>query len=193
MGKQRLYHTIVADPPWKHSLGGTWKAKKDKARPQRDYPLMEIGQIMDLQVPAARQSHLYLWAVAQHVDWAYEVASAWDFSPVILWTWHKSGLGVGRFQCNTEHVLVCRRGPRQGNPFGSSGRTGPATNGTCFDWPRGRASVKPKAFYDLVEAISPAPRLEMFARALRHGWDVWGNEVTCSVDILGARMEEHRE
>lgn len=183
MSNYRLYRTIVADPPWKHSLGGTWKARKDKARPQRDYPLMELADIMDLDIPAAPQCHLYLWAVAQHVDWAYEVASAWDFLPVILWTWRKAGLGVGRFQCNTEHVLVCRRGVRQGNPFGASGRNGPATNGTSFDWPRGPASVKPQAFYDLVEQISPGPRLEMFARAPRDHWDVWGNEVIHSVEI----------
>jgi N6-adenosine-specific RNA methylase IME4 len=29
----------------------------------------------------------------------------------------------------------------------------------------------------MVEAVSPGPRLELFARRARPGWTVWGNEV----------------
>jgi N6-adenosine-specific RNA methylase IME4 len=45
-----------------------------------------------------------------------------------------------------------------------------------WQWPRGPHSAKPEAFLDLVEQMSPAPRLEMFARRDRLGWDTWGNE-----------------
>jgi N6-adenosine-specific RNA methylase IME4 len=37
-------------------------------------------------------------------------------------------------------------------------------------------SVKPEGFLDMVERVSPAPRLELFARRDRLGWDTWGNE-----------------
>jgi N6-adenosine-specific RNA methylase IME4 len=45
-------------------------------------------------------------------------------------------------------------------------------------WPRmDRAhSQKPEAFLDLVETVSPGPRLEMFARRNRLGWDTWGDQ-----------------
>ena len=43
--------------------------------------------------------------------------------------------------------------------------------------PRSRHSVKPEEAYSRIERVSPGPRLEMFARAERPGWDVWGNEV----------------
>ena len=43
-------------------------------------------------------------------------------------------------------------------------------------WPRGKHSQKPEAFLDLVEQMSPAPRVELFARRDRLGWDTWGNE-----------------
>ena len=36
---------------------------------------------------------------------------------------------------------------------------------------------------DLIETVSDAPRLEMFARREREGWDVWGNEVESSVAL----------
>jgi N6-adenosine-specific RNA methylase IME4 len=37
-------------------------------------------------------------------------------------------------------------------------------------------SRKPDEIYDLVEACSPGPYLELFARFRRAGWDQWGNE-----------------
>lgn len=182
------YRTIVADPPWTPTLGATWKSSyRDKARPQRHYSLMTVEKIAELAPPVADQAHLYLWALAQHVDWAYVVAEAWGFDPVILWTWRKPGLGTGRFQCNTEHVLVARRGSRHGNPFGTGGRNAATTGGTCFDWPRAAHSVKPDEFYDLVERLSSGPRLELFARRQRLGWDSWGNECRCDaeMDVVG--------
>lgn len=177
------FATIVADPPWTYALGGTWAARVDKARPQAFYETMTLAEIKALDVPAAPQSHLYLWAVAAHVDYGYEVARAWGFEPVITWTWKKPGLGVGRFRCNTEHVIVARKGSRHGNPFGQGGRHEQATAGTLFEWPRGRHSEKPAEFFDLVERLSPGPRLEMFARSQRPGWSMWGNEVMGDVVI----------
>lgn len=179
------YRTIVADPPWEATLGGSWGAKVDKGRPQRFYKTMSLDDIkaLDVSSVAADQAHLYLWALTQHVDWGFETARAWGFDPVTILTWCKPGLGVGRFRCNTEHVIVARKGSRHGNPFGPGGRTAQATEGTCFRWPRGRHSAKPEAFYNLVERLSPGPRLEMFARTKRPPWDAWGNEVDSTVCI----------
>jgi hypothetical protein len=42
---------------------------------------------------------------------------------------------------------------------------------------RTKHSKKPQEAYGLIERASPGPRLEMFAREPRDGWDVWGNEV----------------
>jgi N6-adenosine-specific RNA methylase IME4 len=91
-----------------------------------------------------------------------------------------------------EHFLVARKGGRHGNAFGAGGRVAQATDGTCFawpegeghevpaddlhDWPRGRHSKKPADFFALAERLSPGPRLELFARQARPGWDGWGDE-----------------
>jgi N6-adenosine-specific RNA methylase IME4 len=42
---------------------------------------------------------------------------------------------------------------------------------------RYRHSEKPSSAYDLIEARSRGPFLEMFAREERPGWTVWGNEI----------------
>uniref|UniRef100_A0A6M3LR23 Putative methyltransferase n=1 Tax=viral metagenome TaxID=1070528 RepID=A0A6M3LR23_9ZZZZ len=164
------YRTIVADPPWTPVIGATWETRfTDKSRPQKHYQTMTLEAIKGLDIPAADSAHLWLWCLSQHVDWGYEVARAWGFEPAITLTWCKAGLGAGRFQCNTEHVLLCRRGPRQLAAF-------ERTAGTWFRWARGAHSVKPDAFYEMVERVSPGPYLELFARRRRYGWDVWGNE-----------------
>lgn len=179
------FRTIVADPPWQPSLGGSWGARVDKGRGQRFYRTMSLDAIKALPIAdlAATQAHLYVWCVAQHIDWGYEVARAWGFEPVVTLTWVKPGLGVGRFRCNTEHVVLARRGSRHGNPFGMGGRHAQALAGTWSSWPRGRHSQKPEEFYALVERLSPGPRVELFARSQRSGWAVWGDEVQTEIAL----------
>jgi len=45
-----------------------------------------------------------------------------------------------------------------------------------IDPPAGH-SKKPECSYDMIEALSEPPRLEIFARQHRLGWDVIGDEV----------------
>jgi len=37
-------------------------------------------------------------------------------------------------------------------------------------------SRKPCEFVDLIEACSPGPYIELFARGVRDGWTMWGNQ-----------------
>lgn len=164
--------TIVADPPWNVKQGSTWKTRfTDKARPQRFYPTMSLEEIKAIKVPSSKQSHLYLWVVNQHPDWGFEVAKAWGFDEYVqMLTWMKPGMGCGQFQCNTEHCLLFRKGGRKDNAFGKTGGTG-------FSWNRGKHSEKPEEFYSLVEKVSLAPYMELFARKQREGWVCLGDGI----------------
>lgn len=178
----KLYKTVVIDPPWAPKQGATWKTRfTDKGRPQKHYNTLTLDEIKQIKLPIEEQAHVYVWAINQHLDWAYDLTIHWGLEVIQIFTWCKNGLGVGQFQCNSEQILVCRRGSRHGNPFGKS-------KGTWFQWDRGIHSEKPQEFYELVEKISPAPRLDMFARKKRKGWDVWGNEVNS--DIIGLDFNE---
>jgi N6-adenosine-specific RNA methylase IME4 len=57
--------------------------------------------------------------------------------------------------------------------------------------PRGRHSAKPEEAYDIFEKVSPGPRLEMFARGRRPGWEAWGNEAPADnrIEVAG---DSHR-
>ena len=42
---------------------------------------------------------------------------------------------------------------------------------------RGRHSAKPGKVRNIIEGVSPGPRLELFGRNGVNGWTVWGNEI----------------
>jgi len=69
------FRCIVADPPWRPSLhaNNPRRATLDKAGPQKHYPTMLLDDICSIQPPSAKQCHLWLWVLTQHVDWAFSV------------------------------------------------------------------------------------------------------------------------
>lgn len=186
------YHTIVADPPWVLKFGaartppktGGWtEAKWQRAKVANlPYQTMTIAEIAALPISdlAESSAHLYVWTVNRYISETYDLVRGWGFRPAQLLTWCKAPMGEGlggAFVPTTEHVLFARRGV-----LANTARI----DSTWWLWKRGEHSAKPDAFLDLVEQVSPGPRLEMFARRQRLGWDTWGNEALNHVEIGAA-------
>ena len=144
----------------------------------RHYPLLRKHEIIEVMLtsgvwnPNRNGCHLYLWITNNHRAAGEFVMEALGFRYITMRTWAKDRIGLGQYwRGQTEHVL-----------FGVMGKM-PAlvkTESTLIGKgivPRGKHSAKPDIFYKEVERVSPGPRLEMFARASRKGWDAWGNEV----------------
>jgi len=89
---------------------------------------------------------------------------------LVRMVWHKLGgfQPVGLPQIIEELVLIGRRG---GLGFNET-----RDFKLCFDAPRREHSRKPEAFYDLVRRVSPGPRLDMFSRERRDGFEQFGVE-----------------
>jgi N6-adenosine-specific RNA methylase IME4 len=185
------YRTIVADPPWEvrtgRLLGATrgWKMRESVASQPVSYPTMSLDEIAELPVAdlADPNAHLYLWTINRYVENAYDIARAWGFRPSTLITWTKTPMGSGLGGCwgiTTEHVLFCRRGKLR-----AIGRSNSTWFATKRQYENGAPahSKKPDAFLDLVEQVSPGPYLELFARRQRLGWDTWGDEALCHVNL----------
>lgn len=166
------YRTIVADPPWDHSDGtGTTLVEGKWRGSDLPYSVMEVEEIAGLPVAAlaAPDAHLYLWTTNRYLPTAYAVAEAWGFKPIKPLIWCKTPMGfMGRpfGGSSVEFCIFARRGSLRAT--GDAGRQ-------WFDWARGSHSVKPAAFGDLVEQVSPGPYVELFARSPRLGWDSWGH------------------
>jgi N6-adenosine-specific RNA methylase IME4 len=52
-------------------------------------------------------------------------------------------------------------------------------------------SRKPDEQYDLIEACSPGPYLELFARGTRPNWSVWGNEANDAYEPMWKTYSHH--
>jgi len=176
----KRYRTIVADPPWHYDFrngGGRADQGRVPNRPM-PYETMAIEEIAAIPVGdlAEKNAHLYLWTTQRYLRDAFDITQAWGFETASVLVWSKKPKGfVGTYVCSTEFVLFARRGalPAKGKQLG-----------TCFQWSRSAHAVKPEAFLDMVERVSPGPYVELFARRARFGWDYWGNESLGTAEMV---------
>lgn len=164
------YRCIVIDPPWPIQ-----KIEREE-RPNQgialDYPVMSLEEIAALPIhEIAEESgcHVYLWVTQKYLPDGLKLFEAWGVRYQCILTWVKNvGFTPFSWMYSTEHVLFGRIGSLDLERMGLR---------LDFSAPVTGHSRKPDVFYDLVRQASPEPRLEMFARQGRDGFDVWGNEV----------------
>ena len=186
-----IYKCVLADPPWNEQGGG-----KSTRGAQRHYPLMKapaiaelMGEWMDGHV--VDPAHLWLWATSNHLKDAMWVMEKLGFRYVTNAVWVKVSSGDGLLPCST-HQEAAQDGLQIGLGqymrhahewllFGARGKAmvpPPARRPPSVIFaPRTKHSKKPEESFRLIECVSDGPRLEMFARARRDGWDARGNEV----------------
>jgi N6-adenosine-specific RNA methylase IME4 len=153
-------------------------------RPLDDIKTLPVADLAD------DEAHLWLWSTRKmfREGHAAAVARAWGFEPCTEIIWGLRNPGMGGFVGNGhEPVLLASRG---GLPFPKSEL--PA--GVMF-WRQLYAngkvhSAKPEGFLDLVERVSPEPRIELFARRARFGWDYWGDESLGTADLARVASNE---
>lgn len=172
------FKTILADPPWQFQ-NRTGKVAPEHKRLNR-YPTMSLDDIKALPVAEVAEdtSHLYLWVPNALLLEGLEVMKAWGFQYKTNIIWEKirndgapDGRGVGFYFRNVTEILL----------FGVRG-----TNVRTLDPGRSQVNLirskkrehsrKPDEMIDLIERCSPGPYLELFARGVREGWTLWGNQ-----------------
>lgn len=166
------YSCIVIDPPW------DIKKIQREVHPDQgkflDYPTMPLERIADenwvpVRTHAADDCHLYLWVTQKYLPAGLWLMEQWGFRYQCVMTWRKNfGMTPFSWMYDTEHVIFGRKGNLPLNQLGLR---------LSFEAPVQGHSVKPEVFYERVRAASPGPRIDMFARTEREGFDVWGNEV----------------
>jgi N6-adenosine-specific RNA methylase IME4 len=175
--KIRHYGTILADPPWQFA-NRTGKMAPEHKRLSR-YSTLTLREIKEIPVSAAAadQSHLYLWVPNALLREGMEVMEAWGFEYKTNIIWHKirkdggpDGRGVGFYFRNTTEVILF--GVRGGLRTLPPGRR----QVNIIKSHKREHSRKPDEQYEIIEACSPGPYLELFARGKRPGWSQWGNE-----------------
>lgn len=172
--RRRLYKTIVVDPPWpgpNHTP--TFKSKTPHPHVVLPYETMSGFQIAGLRVRdlATPDAQLFLWATSRTLGDAFLCLQTWAFRFRGLFVWDKGCLGLGRHVRNQCEFLIW--GGREGAPLVKP--TDCPHQVQRWKNPRGH-SVKPAAAYEFIRSLSQAPRLDLFSRQTRPGFDAWGNE-----------------
>ena len=181
--------TVLADPPWRFT-NRTGKVAPEHRRLDR-YGTMTHAEICALPVAdvAAAASHLYLWVPNALLPEGLEVMRAWGYRYVSNLVWAKrridggpDGRGVGFYFRNvTELILFGVRGSMRTLPPGRR-------QVNIIETRKREHSRKPDETYEIIEACSPAPYLELFARYPRAGWSAWGDEAAAEVVPRGRQF-----
>ena len=178
----KKYNTIYADPPWQFQ-NRTGKVAPEHKRLNR-YPTMTLEDIKALPVAdiAGEKAHLYLWVPNALLPEGLEVMEAWGFEYKTNIVWEKvrkdggpDGRGVGFYFRNVTELLL----------FGIKKKSAPnrtlqpaRSQVNLLRTMKREHSRKPDEMIPIIEACSQSPRIELFARGVRAGWDMWGNQAT---------------
>lgn len=176
------FNVIYADPPWEYN---------DKALNRggalRYYETMTLADICQLPVQdiAAKDCALFLWVTWPYIFECEKVINAWGFKyKTDAFTWVKRNKktdslfwGMGHWtRANSEICLLATKGKPK--------RESAAVHQIIYA-PVGEHSQKPaEARERIVKLCGNVPRIELFARQETPGWNVWGNEVNSSIDLL---------
>lgn len=160
------FRVIVADPPWSYGA----RANDPSHQVANPYPSMSIEDIcaMDVASLATDDAVLWLWTTNAHMRQSYDVLDAWGFEPKSILTWAKDRMGTGDWlRGQTEHCHLAVRGRPTVRLTNQS---------TLLSGQRREHSRKPEEFFDLVEALCPGSKVELFCRTPREGWATHGDE-----------------
>lgn len=170
----KKYKIIYADPPWKYQDKGC------NGNCESHYRTMDIKQICELPVKniTDKDCVLFLWTTYPMLRESLQVIESWGFTyKSIAFQWIKRNkkngrlfFGLGRWtRGNTEPCLLAVKGKpkRVANDVFQ-----------IIESKIGEHSQKPNETYiKISQLMGNLPRIELFARTKREGWDVWGNEV----------------
>jgi len=170
----KKYQVIYADCPWRYNF-----CKDNSDKIERHYPTMDLEELKSLNIPADKNSVLFLWATAPKLLEALYVMRAWGFKYKTQGIWDKEWIGMGYWF----------RGPHEILLVGTKGKFSPPSfenrESSVYKERRTKHSKKPHYYRKWIERSFPNFRkLELFAREKVEGWTSLG------YDINGKNIKE---
>ncbi|SDD93988.1 N6-adenosine-specific RNA methylase IME4 [Bradyrhizobium brasilense] len=140
---------------------------------ENHYPTMTIEELCVLPVSdlAMDRAVLFIWTTIPQLRNTMRIIEAWGFTYVSAWCWDKVDHGTGHWGFNQhEELLIATRGDFPAPVPGTQPRS-------LYSEKKTDHSVKPAYFAEQIEMIWPKlPKIELFARSPRPGWERWGNQ-----------------
>jgi len=191
----KKYNTIYADPPWQFK-NRTGKIAPEHKRLSR-YTTMNVDEIKKIPVSdiSGDKAQLYLWVPNALLPYGLEVMDAWGFEYKSNIVWEKirkdggpDGRGVGFYFRNVTELLL----------FGIKKKSAPnrtlqpaRSQVNIIRAKKREHSRKPDEIIPVIESCSREPRIELFARGIREGWDMWGLQATADYEPTWDTYSNH--
>lgn len=163
----RTYRCVYLDPPW------CYRDSEVRGGVATHYGTMtneEIAALPVAELAHEEGAHFWIWTTwpMMREGAPHKLIHAWGLTWVGEIVWDKITLGTGHYFRSRTEVLI----------LGAKGKLPLLSDAAdpLVSLKRGAHSSKPEYFYEILERLSPGPRVELFARATHHGWDRWGNE-----------------
>ena len=174
----KKYKVILADPPCSYNASSSKGTSEGVA--ERHYSLMSLEEIKVLPIQHITNNDgcvLFLWITMPHLHELKEILDAWGFEfKTTAFTWIKmaNGKPLGNLgywtRANAELCILATKGKNYPRRISTD------VNQVILSKLR-EHSRKPDEVYTRIERLlGDLPRIELFARHKREGWDVWGNE-----------------
>ena len=179
----KKYSVIYADPPWQYR---TYSKKGQGRSAESHYPTMGIEDIKALPIGelAAKDCALFMWITFPCMQEAFQVLDAWGFQyKTVAFVWVKQNrisdnlfMGMGYWtRANAELCILATKGhPKRENS---------GVHQIIMSHIEHHSKKPDEARDRIVKLMGDVPRIELFARQSPEGWDVWGNEVECSITL----------
>lgn len=200
------FRTVLLDPPWPEQGGGKIKRGADRHYPFVGVPGNQIktATMMTEVIKSCAywnqiepDAHMFMWVTSNYVEAGLDIIKRFGFTYKRHFVWVKTRMDVGsrsalelgpqdELDIETDDLAFgmgqYARGADELLLFAVRGdgyavRTDAKNIRSVFCAPPSIHSRKPKESYELVEARSRGPYLELFARSERPGWVSWGNEI----------------
>ena len=184
----KKYNIIYADPAWEYKESGSTTNSRSLAK--QHYNTMSTQDICNLPVKNIKTDDAicFMWATFPKIAEALKVMKAWGFEyKTAAFVWVKKNKksntnfwGMGAYtRANAE---VCLLGISKKTK--ASEQVKAHNIHQIIEAPIERHSKKPDIIREkIVELLGDLPRVELFARNTTEGWDVWGNEVECDLEL----------
>ena len=191
----KRYEVIQADPPWRQSKGGRKSVRPNSSGKELEYPVISIEEIESILAEASdlgTENHvLFLWTIEKYLPQAEKIANELGYKLHARMIWNKvTGIpSAFTIRYGHEYLLYLYKEKLLKIAKDERGKIH-----SVFTEQVKRHSQKPQIAYEIIERLYPSiDRLELFARNKREGWDVWGNEVECDVELLKEPQTEVEE
>ena len=182
-----LFGVVYADPPWRYDHA------RDNRKIENHYDTMGVDEIAAMEIPSDKNCVCYMWATAPKLKEALYVLEKWGFEYKTQAVWSKGVKGMGYwFRGMHEILLVGVKGKvsppppelRIGSVIECYAGSTQARNGAnkCEAHSRKPDEVRAR----IQEWFPDVPKLEMFSRLKRPGWEVFGNQV--EYDLLSGEF-----